>query len=563
MSAAARARLLCCFLALAWWTAAPTPVDAAPAVATRTLYSGYLSARAAFAAGDFQQAAMLLEPVIAAAPEDSMLTRLAFISALRAGLEQRAFVLARRLAAETTNPEPLALLMTGLAAVRGGNAVEARAAFARIDDPWLKRSALPLALAWSYAAVGEETLAITALEPLRETAPGLEAFMRGAIHDRFGHGNATMAAWRLAGAESADEPPLLTLTLISLHARQGQRAKAIALATAFVERERSGGFAQMARDALQRLRQGHRLPPLLTTPASAIAEGLLQLAFITPARSWDATLDPIRLALWLDPGLDRARLSLGDLFNANGDTVAANAAYAAIPRQSPYFRQARLRRAATLPTLGREAEATTLLERAAADPVDGRDALALLAQLHHNARRYQEMEAVLDRLLHQLPPQDPDRWRALFERGIARERQNHLPEAEADLLVALALNPRDPDVLNTLGYIWVEKGRNLDRALTLLTQAVEIQPSGYILDSLGWAYYRLRRYDDAARTLEQAVALEPLEAVINDHLGEAYWQAGRRREALFQWQRVLELDSSEIDRQQVAAKIRDGLPRLP
>ncbi len=95
-------------------------------------------------------------------------------------------------------------------------------------------------------------------------------------------------------------------------------------------------------------------------------------------------------------------------------------------------------------------------------------------------------------------------------------------------------------MLNYLGYSWVDRGEHLDKAKEMLNKAVELQPDdGFIVDSLGWAYYRLGDYGKAVTFLERAVELEPADPVINDHLGDAYWRAGRQREARFQWQRAL------------------------
>ncbi len=99
--------------------------------------------------------------------------------------------------------------------------------------------------------------------------------------------------------------------------------------------------------------------------------------------------------------------------------------------------------------------------------------------------------------------------------------------------------------------------------MDLIEQAVALQPeSGYIVDSLGWAQYKLGRYEDAVATLETAVELAPGEATINDHLGDAYWQVGRRIEARFQWTRTLSLKPSESERASAETKLKDGLTPL-
>jgi nucleoid-associated protein YgaU len=114
--------------------------------------------------------------------------------------------------------------------------------------------------------------------------------------------------------------------------------------------------------------------------------------------------------------------------------------------------------------------------------------------------------------------------------------------------------------LNYLGYTWVDKGIHLDVALDMIKKAVEQRPNdGYIVDSLGWAYYRLGRYEEAVTTLETAVQLRAQDPVLNDHLGDAYWMVGRKREAMFQWAHARDLGPDETELPKILAKLQRGL----
>ena len=135
-----------------------------------------------------------------------------------------------------------------------------------------------------------------------------------------------------------------------------------------------------------------------------------------------------------------------------------------------------------------------------------------------------------------------------------------LDEAEAELWAALQARPDDPNILNYLGYIWVDSGRRVDQGAELIARAAEIDPANAnIQDSLGWARYQQGLYEQAVGILEGAVDGEPANAVINDHLGDAYWQVGRRREAVFQWNRVLTLEPDAELRTAVEQKLESGL----
>jgi Flp pilus assembly protein TadD len=98
----------------------------------------------------------------------------------------------------------------------------------------------------------------------------------------------------------------------------------------------------------------------------------------------------------------------------------------------------------------------------------------------------------------------------------------------------------------------------------MLREAVRLKPrDGYIIDSLGWAYYRLGRYDEAVRELERAIELRPADPVINDHLGDAYWKVGRRLEARFQWNHARDLNPEPEDLQKILHKIEHGMEDEP
>jgi Flp pilus assembly protein TadD len=103
-------------------------------------------------------------------------------------------------------------------------------------------------------------------------------------------------------------------------------------------------------------------------------------------------------------------------------------------------------------------------------------------------------------------------------------------------------------------------GQNIDEAFKMLQRAVELAPrDGMIIDSLGWAYYRLARYDDAVRELEKAVELKAGDPVINDHLGDAYWKVGRKLEAKFQWTHAKDSNPEHEELVKILRKIDYGL----
>ncbi|MDC3234676.1 hypothetical protein OBB02_01380 [Candidatus Puniceispirillum sp.] len=128
--------------------------------------------------------------------------------------------------------------------------------------------------------------------------------------------------------------------------------------------------------------------------------------------------------------------------------------------------------------------------------------------------------------------------------------------AEDSFQAALKKNPQDPFTLNYLGYWWADEGRNLEDAIDLIERAVRLRPrSGYFVDSLGWVHFKLGNLDLAVAFLEQATILEPVDPVISDHLGDAYWATGRYVEARFKWQYALSITDDEDLKANLSAKL--------
>ena len=117
--------------------------------------------------------------------------------------------------------------------------------------------------------------------------------------------------------------------------------------------------------------------------------------------------------------------------------------------------------------------------------------------------------------------------------------------------------------MNYLGYSLIEQNSNLDEALEMIERAVKESPdSGYIVDSLGWGYYKLGQFEKAVPNLERAAELMPVDPIVNDHLGDVYWMVGRKTEAEFQWRRALSFDPAEEEMERIKKKLKVGLSQV-
>ena len=276
--------------------------------------------------------------------------------------------------------------------------------------------------------------------------------------------------------------------------------------------------------------------------------------------SLDLSLVFLRMGLYLDPSADVIAVALGQLLDAAGQHQAANVIYEAVPPTSPMKSTAVVRVAQNLDVAGNRKEALRRLNNVVTSRPDDLDAISVLGDLLRYDEQYVEAAAAYSKAIELSGGESPSDWRFYYVRGIAYERAKEWPKAEADFLKALELNPDQPAVLNYLGYSWIDQDMHLEPALEMIEKAVEAQPQdGYIVDSLGWAFYKLGRIDEAVATLEQAVLLRPNDAEINDHLGDAYWKAGRKLEARFQWNVAASVDEVGNVKERVAPKLAEGL----
>lgn len=155
----------------------------------------------------------------------------------------------------------------------------------------------------------------------------------------------------------------------------------------------------------------------------------------------------------------------------------------------------------------------------------------------------------------------PDRvlanyWLSL---GGAQEQAGIWPEGLQSLKTANRLSPQSPSILNYLGYAQLERRENTQEAVAAIKEAFELRStSPAITDSLGWAYYLTGQHDKAVRYLERALAGEPQDPTINEHLGDAYWTVGRKYEARYAWKSA-KLFAADDDQDRLSKKIDLGL----
>ncbi len=202
-----------------------------------------------------------------------------------------------------------------------------------------------------------------------------------------------------------------------------------------------------------------------------------------------------------------------------------------------HFTQARARSAQVLAQQGQVDEAVKLLKGTTARTADEKARLAIAeAAILRDAKRYSEAYARLELAL----KSSPENVDLLYDTALMAERLGKMDVLEARLKRVLELKPDYAHALNALGYSWADRNLHLDEAFKLIQRARELAPKDpYIMDSMGWVLYRQGKLAEALETLEAAYKLSS-DAEIAAHLGEVLWQLGRRDEALKLWRTAAE-----------------------
>lgn len=523
-----------------------------------SLSGSFLAARIAASSRDFEAAADNFARALARDPRNPELLVSAFVPMLAAGrIDDAADVAARIL--RTDGRERLARLVVATRAMRERRFRNAITTLRVTERGAADDITGGLIAAWAAQAAGETDEAIGNVERISgaDWYTVFKDFHAGLILDIAGR--RTEAGRRLAAAHRADGQALRVTEAYARHlARAGERARAAEIVTRFLERAPTNPvMTQLLSDI-----NGNRPVALLARDSQRGAAEVLFGLGAALARDGGDELAAIylQLAIYLDGENGLSHLALGDLFQQMRRPVQALASLARVPAASPMKRSAEIQAALALDDLERTDEALQHLDALLERDANDMEVLVTRGNILRGKKRFDEANVAYDRAIATLGQVERRHWTLFYFRGITFERTRRWPQAEADFQRALELMPDQPLVLNYLGYSWVDQGVHLDRAMGMLKRAVELRPEdGYIIDSVGWAYYRLGRFEEAVTWLERAIERKPADPVINDHLGDAYWQVGRRLEAYFQWRHARDSKPEPDDLVRIERKIREGL----
>jgi tetratricopeptide (TPR) repeat protein len=548
--AARRSALLALTLLSACAASEPTS-DPSSGPVPNGIIGNYLAGRFALSEGDSQTAATDLLKAVAQNPGDPELTLQAFIATLDSGRPE-AVKLARQLP-----DSQVAQLVLADVDIKAGRWPAAEQRFHGLPRQGLTQLLQPLLVAWAQQGDGRTDTALSTLRPYVDnprfrTIFALHAAMIADLGDRK---EDAARLYRVAETDLSQPNVRMAQILASWEARSSQPAEAQRILASLptvapdLAITMPGLMASVTKRPVPRAIDG-------------IAEAYFTFAALLQAQDAnDFSLIMLRLALDLRPDFAAARLLAADIEQNEHQPDLALRTLSEVPATDPLIAIVQLRRAALVDRLGRSDDAMHDLERLARDYPDSPLPDEQRGDILRSKQRFPDAVAAYDRAIARVSHPEPSDWVVFYDRGVAEERAHQWPKAEADFHHALELSPDQPFVLNYLGYSWADMGHHLNQARQMIERAAERRPNdGAITDSLGWVEFRQGDAKDAVKTLEHAVELEPEDSTINGHLGDAYWAAGRKIEAQYQWRRALTLNPAPDDAAKLEAKLNTGHP---
>ncbi|MBZ9733190.1 tetratricopeptide repeat protein [Mesorhizobium sp. CA18] len=534
-----------------------------------TSFSGaYLAAHIAESDNDLDDAIAYYKQALAFAPNDKELQQSLMLALVAQGRFEESLVYADKLK-EVPDVERFSRLALAIDSFHKKDYAKAQYWLKLSLESDLDRLLSGVMDGWAKEGAGNASEAMDSIDKLKgpDWFGLFKSFHRALIADAAGLNDkaeelyaATMAD-TAAGGSAPETWMRNAQAYASFLVRKGDKSKAQAVlnqAEAFAP-----GKLEIT-TLRDRISKGDKIEPLVAGPADGASEILLDLATALNRGGGEPFVRLyLQYALALKPDSDAALVQLAAVAEQLKDGEGAVSLYRRIPASSPLKELSDLQIGLNLADLDKHDEAVSHLKAYLDRHPDDMRAYLALGGVYGSKEDFRSAASLYDKAVDQLKTPTAANWNIFYQRGIAYERLKEWPKAEPNFRKALELQPDQPQVMNYLGYSWVDMNMNLKEGLAMIQKAVDLRPNdGYIVDSLGWAYFRMGRFDDAVREMERAVSLKPEDPVLNDHLGDAYWRVGRKLEATYQWTQARDLKPDPDVLATLQQKLLKGLPPI-
>lgn len=362
-------------------------------------------------------------------------------------------------------------------------------------------------------------------------------------------------------AQALNERGLLNLRAVEAYGKilnkNGKTDKAISILEEYIDQAPAN---EQLKATLIEVRNDEQFAPFV----SSLDEGFAEIFYTVSTILMQDNVKSIatnflQYATFFKPDFPLVHFLLAQIFESDEYYRGAQNEFDKIKTDSPLYFQSKLQRAWLYNDMDRPEETIAALLKLEEEYPDNREVLNSIAEFYRMNERFAEAIPAYSKVIDNIEEENVRDWIIYYTRGIVFDQEKRWAEAEKDFKKALEIRPEQPMVLNYLAYSWVDRGLNYVEAKKMLIRAVELRPNdGYIVDSLGWALYKMGDYEEAVPVLERAAQLETQDWAINDHLGDAYWTVGRKNEARFQWRHALSLSPDEDKIDLIKSKIKDG-----
>lgn len=551
--------------ALIGFTAVSVPVQAKEAenleLEPASSFAGsFLAGTAAIQDFDYAAAAFYFRDALDYDPENAELQRELMIAHLNNGEFEKALPLAEKLQ-DVASVQRVSRFVTGVDAIIDGRNNEARSMLTLTEQNDIERLLSGIMRGWAHFAEGNIGDALETIDTLNgpDWYNLFQAYHGALIAEAAGNRDDVKRRYEDAinDATGGSASPLTYLRLAEAFAGYLARNGEVTEAKEVVSR----GLGIAPNNPILVDLADTISPSSNTLRVEDAAKGAAEILLNVGSainRQGAETFATIYLELSraANPTEAQTLFELGTIADRLELTEKAIALYAAVSETSPLHRPAALQQGLALSSLDRNDEAIETLTALVDESPEDYSGYMALGGVLASEKRYEEAIGIYTTAFKYLDRNDSRFWPLHYRLGIAFERTKQWPKAEETFKHTLTLSPDQPDVLNYLGYSWIDMNMNLEEGVEMIEKAVEMRPrDGYIVDSLGWAHYRLGRFEDAVEVLERATDLRPRDPTINDHLGDAYWRVGRKLEAAFQWSQVLDMDGEDVNKDNVRAKL--------
>ena len=454
-----------------------------------TTSGSYLAARHASVERDAASAAAFYRSALRTDPKNNELLDRAFISSLADGDIDEAVKLADRILTMDKNNR-VARLVVGVRDLKQKKYPTAQLNINQSIRGPITDLVATLLSGWASYGAGDAKAAVATIDKLTgpEWYPLFKDLHAGMILEI--SGKEKEAGVRFERAYKLDDS---MLRVADADARWQSRNKDAAAATAIYEAfDKKVPRHPLVLEGLRDAKAGKKLPPLVDSAQAGAAEALYGIgATLTRRGGEDLALVYLQLALYLQPNHPLALLSLADLYESVKKPQMAIKVYERMPASSPLKRNAQIQLATNLDAADRSDEAIKILKGVTAEAPKDIEAIMALGNIERGRKKFADCATTYTQAIDAAPGvTDKNTWVTYYYRGICEERSKQWTKAEADMRKALELQPEQPHVLNYLGYSWIDQGINLDEGMKMIRRAVDQRPDdGYIVDSLGWAFF--------------------------------------------------------------------------